>query len=189
MNSLPRSITGTLARLTLYEYLKTLQSFCIEIGQPMGVRLFILFILSLFSIAQGQQILRSQECIDQKIHLQADSLKQLLSLNAFKQVKEASISMESGYEWPIMAPLQAGMWYEFVFIADTESKLLELRMYDEQEKEVIYKKNYGDINGNIIRFSYRPKWNTWHSIRPVQINKKKKQLCGYILLFKKEYKE
>ena len=97
--------------------------------------------------------------------------------------------MESGYEWPIMAPLQADIWYEIIFIGDTESKLLELRIYDEQEKEVIYKKNYGNINGNIIRFSYRSKWNAWHIIRPVQINKKKKPLCGYIMLFKKEQKQ
>jgi len=142
----------------------------------MKASIIILFVLSFFSIAQGQEILRARECHDQTIQLQVDSIKKLLTLEAFTLIKETSISMESGYEWPIMAPLQGSIWYEFVFIGNTESKLLELRMYDEHEKEVIYKKNYGDINGNIIRFSYRSKWDAWHIIRPVQINKKKKIL-------------
>lgn len=151
----------------------------------MRVSGILVFVLSSFSIAQGQDTQRPQECYHQTIQLQADSIKSLLKQDAFSPIKEASISMESGYEWPIMAPLQADIWYELIFIGDTESKLLELRMYDEQEKEVIYKKNYGDINGNIIRISYRSKWNAWHIIRPVQINKKKKRVCGYIMLFKK----
>jgi len=151
----------------------------------MRVSSILVFVLSSFSITQGQDTQRPQECYHQIIQLQADSIKSLLKQDAFSPIKEASISMESGYEWPIMAPLQADIWYELIFIGDTESKLLELRMYDEQEKEVIYRKNYGDINGNIIRISYRSKWNAWHIIRPVQINKKKKRVCGYIMLFKK----
>lgn len=151
--------------------------------------IIILFVLSFISNAQGQETLRARECHDQTIQLQADSIKKLLTLDAFMLIKEASILMESGYERPIMAPLQGSIWYEFVLIGDTESKLLELRMYDEHEKEVIYKKNYGHINGNIIRFSYRSKWDAWHIIRPIQINKKKKPVCGYMMVLKKEQKQ
>ena len=147
---------------------------------------FLAFFLLTSSICFAQETQRAQECFDQKIQHQADSIKRILLSNEFVSVKEASISMESAYDWPVMAPLQAGTWYEFLFIGDEESKLLELRMYDQHEKEVVYKKNYGTIDGNIIRFSYRSKFNEWHIIRPVQVNKKKKQLCGYMMLFKKK---
>jgi hypothetical protein len=30
-----------------------------------------------------------------------------------------------------------------------------------------------------------PKFSEWHMIKPVQVNKKNKECCGYILLLKK----
>jgi hypothetical protein len=77
--------------------------------------------------------------------------------------------------------------YQFVFIGDITSKLYEVRMYDMDEKMVVYqKKMWGDVDGNIISFGYVPKFTEYHMIKPVQINKqKKKGLCGYVILFKK----
>jgi hypothetical protein len=60
-------------------------------------------------------------------------------------------------------------------------------MYDWNEKQVAYeKKMWGDVDGNIINFSYIPKFTEYHMIKPVQVNKqKKKGLCGYVMLVKK----
>jgi hypothetical protein len=73
-----------------------------------------------------------------------------------------------------------------VFIGDISSRLYEVRMFDWTEKQVIYqKKEWGDVDGNVISYSYIPGTSEYHMIKPLQVNKKKKKLCGYVMLFKK----
>lgn len=136
---------------------------------------------------RAQNVIRLQECNNLSIRQQADSLKQLYARDGFQVLKEASITMESEYEMPVVVPLQQGSWYQFVFIGDITSRLYEVRVYDWDEKMVIYqKKMWGDVDGNIISFSYIPKFTEMHMFKPVQQNKqKKKDLCGYVMLLKK----
>ena len=78
------------------------------------------------------------------------------------------------------------MLVHFVFIGEMTSKLYEVRMYDWEEKQVVYqKKQWGDVDGNVISFSYIPKLSEYHMMKPVQVNKNKKMLSGYVMLFKK----
>ncbi|HET9056966.1 MAG TPA: hypothetical protein VFN30_08985 [Chitinophagaceae bacterium] len=112
-------------------------------------------------------------------------MRTLLSANGYEIVREASMTMESEYEMPVIVPLTQGSWYQIVFIGDPSSKLNEVRMYDFDEKQVYYQKNYGDIQGNIISYGYISKFSEYHMIKPVQVNKKKKTLCGYIILLKR----
>jgi hypothetical protein len=132
-------------------------------------------------------VIRLQSCENDLIKKQSDSLKAVYSNDGFILLKEASITMESEYEMPVVIPLNEGTWYQFVFIGDYSSKLYEVRMYDWDEKMVIYKKHqWGDIDGNVISYSYIPKFSEFHMMKPVQVNKqKKKGLCGYVMLFKK----
>lgn len=119
---------------------------------------------------------------------QADSLKLTLAKDGFILVKEASMTMESEYEMPVIVPLTQGSWYQFVFIGTMDCKLYEVRMYDYNERQVIYQKHYGqDMSSNIFNFSYIPKQSEYHIIKPVQVALKKhsKNLCGYIMMFKK----
>ena len=154
----------------------------------MSKALFLLsfsFILS--GMVSGQDVIRLQSCNDTLIHRQADSLRQLYGRDGFDVLKEASITMESEYEMPVIFPLQERSRYQIVFIGDITSKLYEVRMYDWDEKMVTYqKKMWGDVDGNIISFTYSPQFSEFHMIKPVQVNKqKKKGLCGYVMLFKK----
>jgi hypothetical protein len=118
---------------------------------------------------------------------QADSIKKEMGRRGFIMVREASMTMESGYEMPVIVPLTQGTWYQFVFIGDLSSKLYEVRMYDYNEKQVVYEKHYGDgMESNVISFSYIPQFTEYHIIKPVQLNKKKKKgICGYVIMFKK----
>ncbi|HEY0042605.1 MAG TPA: hypothetical protein VGB71_18150 [Flavisolibacter sp.] len=150
-----------------------------------------LFLL-LFAFITGssffaQDVIRLQECNNPDIKRQADSLKQLYARDGFQVIRETSIAMESEYEMPVVAPLQQGSWYQFVFIGDYSSRMYEVRMYDWDEKMVVYqKKMWGDVDGNIIAFSYIPKFSEFHMFKPMQQNKqKKKELCGYVILLKK----
>lgn len=132
-------------------------------------------------------VIRISPCENDFIKNQADSLKALFTKGGFMVLREAMVAMESEYELPVIIPMTQGTWYQVVFIGDIRSKTYEVRMYDYDEKQVVYKKNqWGDVDGNIITYSYIPRVSEFHMIKPVQVNKvQKKNLCGYFLLLKK----
>ena len=135
----------------------------------------------------SQEVIRVQDCNSPTIKTQVDSLKLLYAKDGFAVLKEASITMESEYEMPVIVPLKQGEWYQFVFVGEPTSRLYEVRMFDWNEKQVVYqKKMWGDVDGNIISYSYMPQFSEFHMMKPVQINKqRKKNLCGYVMLLKK----
>jgi hypothetical protein len=147
----------------------------------------ILMLLVLQSAVFGQEVIRQVSCFDSTLKREADSLKADLSKQGFVVVREATMTMESEYEMPVIVPLTEGSWYFFAFIGDPTSRLYEVRMFDFNEKQVIYKKQFGEgVESNIIGYSYTPKFTEYHIIKPVQVNKlKKKNICGYIMMFKK----
>lgn len=149
---------------------------------------FSILIFSLCSISWSQDVIRVQSCNDPFISKQVDSLKTQYASEGFVLLKEASIAMESEFEMPVVVPLTQGSWYQFVFIGEYSSKLYEVRMYDWNERQVVFQqKRWGDVDGNIISYSYIPKFSEFHMMKPVQVNKKKKKnLCGYVMLFKKQ---
>jgi hypothetical protein len=149
----------------------------------------ILLAVILFAGASSfsQDVIRLQSCSNDFISKQVDSLKKLYGSDGYVLLKEASISMESEFEMPVIVPLTQGNWYQFVFIGDYSSRLYEVRMYDWQERQVIFRqKKWGDIDGNVIVYSYVPSFSEFHMMKTVQVNKqKKKNLCGYVMLFKR----
>lgn len=152
------------------------------------ILLFTIFFLATFcfSTTQAQEVIRQNACSSPAIMHQADSMKEMLAKQGFIVVKEASMEMESEYEMPVIVPLTEGSWYQFVFIGDITSRLYEVRMFDWNEKQVVYqKKMWGDVDGNVISYSYIPRFSEYHMMKPVQVNKKKKNLCGYVMLLKK----
>jgi hypothetical protein len=144
-------------------------------------------LLCSFSSLYAQDVIRQVPCKSESILHQADSIKKDLAAKGFIVIKEASMTMESEYEMPVIVPLNEGSWYQFVFIGDISSKLYEVRMYDWEENQVAYqKKMWGDVDGNVISYTYIPKLTQYHMIKPLQVNKKKKKdLCGYVMLLKK----
>jgi hypothetical protein len=149
---------------------------------------FLVVVFSLLtSTVFSQEVIRQQSCNNESISKQADSLRELYSKDGYVLVREASMTMESEYEMPVIVPLTEGSWYQFVFIGDYSSRLYEVRMYDWKERMVIYRqKKWGEIDGNVISYTYVPKFSEFHMIKPVQVNKqKKKNLCGYVMMFKR----
>lgn len=162
--------------------------FLIYMKTVMKIRIPLLIILiSLSNLVFSQDVIRLQSCSNGMISKQVDSLKDLYGHDGYVLLKEASISMESEFEMPVIVPLTQGSWYQFVFIGDYSSRLYEVRMYDWQERQVIFRqKKWGDVDGNVIVYSYVPQFSEFHMMKPVQVNKKKKKnLCGYVMLFKR----
>jgi len=143
-----------------------------------------ILLLSLAMSAQKDDVIRLEPCSDSLIMHEVDSLKNFYSKNGFSLLKEATVTMQSQFELPVIVPLSEGSWYQFIFIGDYTSQLYEVRMYDWDEKMVVYqKKQWGDVDGNIISYSYIPKFSEYHMMKPVQVNKHKKNLCGCVMLF------
>ena len=139
--------------------------------------LFIFLLLFSCTNMQAQDVIRQAACSDELIKRQADSIKKELQTQGFIILKEAM---------PVVVPLTQGSWYQFVFIGDISSRLYEVRMYDWDEKQVVFQqKKWGDVDGNVISYSFIPKFSEYHMMKPVQVNKKKKNLCGYVMLLKK----
>lgn len=147
----------------------------------------LLLLLLISGQLLSQDVIRQRSCSNDLIERQVDSLKKLYSNDGYVLLKEASMAMESEFEMPVIVPLTEGSWYQFVFIGEYTSRLYEVRMYDWDERQVIFRqKKWGDIDGNIIVYSYVPKASEFHMMKPVQVNKqKKKNLCGYVMLFKR----
>ncbi|MBC7848543.1 MAG: hypothetical protein H7Y31_02350 [Chitinophagaceae bacterium] len=142
-------------------------------------------ILSNNLLAQND-IIRQQSCDGNPYQQTVDSLKRAYTALGFNVMREASMTMESEYEMPIVLPMTEGTLYQFIFIGDPSSRLYEVRMFDWSEKQVVYKRNqWGEVDGNVISYSYIPKITEYHMIKPVQVNKNKKKLCGYVMLLKK----
>lgn len=141
-------------------------------------------LLGLSAFSQGHQ----QSCSNDLISRQVDSLKTLYEKDGYELLKEASMNMESEYEIPVIVPLTQGSWYQFVFIGEYTSRLYEVRMYDWQERQVVFRqKKWGDVDGNVISYSYIPQFSEYHMMKPVQVNRqKKKNLCGYVMLFRRK---
>ena len=134
----------------------------------------LIFATLLTGSVKSQDIIRQKPCSLESMLVQADSVKAILASQGFIIVKEASVSMESEFEMPVIVPLTEGNWYQFVFIGDVTSKLYEVRMFDWNEKQVVYqKKMWGDVDGNVISYSYIPKFTEYHMMKAVQVNKKK----------------
>jgi hypothetical protein len=146
------------------------------------------FVLAMFVaiISNAQPMVQKAAFDNPAIQSQADSLKELYGKMGFVVAKESGMAMESEYETPVILPLKQGTWYRIVFIGEMTSRLYEVRMFDWNEKQVFYaKKMWGDVDGNIISYDYVPQFTEYHLVKPVQINKKKKQCGGYFLIFKK----
>jgi hypothetical protein len=159
----------------------------VRMQKPLSLLIGVCAIAASLTASAQRDVIRISPCENDMIKRQADSLKQLFTKGGFMVLREAQVEMESEYELPVIIPMTEGTWYQVVFIGDIRSKTYEVRMYDYDEKQVVYKKNqWGDVDGNIITYSYIPKVSEFHMIKPVQVNKvQKKNLCGYILLLKK----
>ena len=102
----------------------------------------LLPLLLLTSQTYTQEVIKQQGCDGNPYQQTIDSLKQHYATEGFSVLREASMTMESEYEMPIVLPMSQGVWYQFIFIGDPTSRLYEVRMYDYAEKQVVYKKEH-----------------------------------------------
>jgi hypothetical protein len=117
---------------------------------------------------------------------QADSVKSRFLANGYTLLQEIPVTMKSEDDVPVIVNLKQGDWYQVVFIGDSHSQSSEIRMYDYDENEVVYKRNEVDKDGNIIAYSYVPRGSEFHLIRPIQhAENHQRVLNGWFVLMQK----
>ena len=86
------------------------------------VSVFTYLLLLHASGARAQSdVIKLQSCETNPYLQSIDSLKKLYSSEGYIVLREASITMESEYEMPVVLPMQAGTVYQFIFIGDPTS--------------------------------------------------------------------
>ncbi len=145
------------------------------------------WMLLLLPFQLAAQSISKDPCSLGNILQQADSIKEYYHKEGFTVLREASVSMDSEYELPILMPMKQGEPYEVVFIGDARSNICEVKMYDYKEEQVVYqRKKDGEANPHIIQYGYKPSASEYHLVKPVQVNElQKKNLCGYIIFLRK----
>jgi hypothetical protein len=141
----------------------------------------------IFALGLAGKVHAQDPCKHASIIRQVDSLKNIFQRNGFTIIQEASVSMESENELPVIVPMKMGTPYQVIFIGDAASQSYEVKMFDFNEKQVFHSKSDGkEGENNIISYSYTPQMSEYHLISTSQSNsERKKNLCGYILLLKK----
>src|SRR3954469_24824703 len=80
--------------------------------------LSVLVFLSSHHLQAQNDIIRQQSCDGNPYQQTVDSLKQYYASQGYSVLREASMTMESEYEMPIVLPMSQGTWYQFIFIGD-----------------------------------------------------------------------
>ena len=155
--------------------------------KPLVSSILSLLLYGTFTIngLYAQERTRQIPCFDAAAKIQLDSIKDALAYQGYAIVREASMTMDNQFEMPVYVPLTEGNWYHIIFIGDPEANSYEVSMFDYQEKQVVYQKQ--GFENNVIDYTYLPKKSAYHIIKPVQMGRrKKKNFCGYVVLFRKE---
>lgn len=143
-----------------------------------------IFTVFLFSIAFNSY---SQDCYNETIFREADSIKNIFIRDSFEIMRETSLKMETQYPSPIIFRLKKGEWYHLIFVPDNSSRLVEVELFNSDEQRIFYEKNKKkDEAGTVVSFSIIAPENNVYNIRLLQINKHAKELCGYFILMRKK---
>jgi hypothetical protein len=156
-----------------------------------SILLFFVFSIVAVCPLKAQNAASRIGCKDATILLQATELKQNLSKQGFEVLNDAMLSMESREDFPIVARLQAGVYYQIVLIGNTRSKRLNLDLYG-PSKEVVLHKEHQPLKGtNVISFSFSPSANGDHTFLLSQTMKQdllqfkgKVTVCGSFCILK-----
>jgi hypothetical protein len=124
------------------------------------MKLIQLLLLPLLCIAlngNAQQTAPNIGCKDPNLLVQATELRAGLNAQGFELLHDAMISMSSKDDFPIVVRMQAGLFYQIVFIGNTRSKKMNLMVVDPQQQLIIEKQQTPlSQSSNVISFSFTP---------------------------------
>ena len=122
-----------------------------------SIQLLYILLLSFSLKGMAQQTAPNIGCKDPNLLVQATELRAGLTAQGFELLNDAMISMPSKDDFPIVVRMQAGMFYQIIFIGNTRSKKMQLSLFDPQQ-QLILEKQQTPLNqsSNVISFSFTP---------------------------------
>jgi hypothetical protein len=118
--------------------------------------LFLVFLIGAIGALKAQSPSPRIGCKDATILMQATELKQNLLQQGFVVVNDAMLSMDSREDFPVIARLQTGLYYQIVLIGNTRSKRMNLALYGPDKELVLRKEQQPGSSSNVISFSFSP---------------------------------
>ena len=118
--------------------------------------LFLVFLIGAIGASKAQSPSPRIGCKDASILIQATELKQNLLQQGFVVLNDAMLSMDSREDFPVIARLQAGLYYQIVLIGNTRSKRMNLALYGPDKELVLRKEQQPVSSSNVISFSFSP---------------------------------
>lgn len=119
---------------------------------------FLTFFLASFyiTVAAQQQAPRIG-CKDATLLVQSSELRESLVKQGFEVLNDAMLSMDSKENFPVVARMQAGLYYQIIFMGNTRSKHMKLDLYDGEKQAVLHKEQQPlNQTSNVISFSFTP---------------------------------
>ena len=121
------------------------------------LKLIALLLLCICTSSIAQQRAPRIGCKDATLLVQSQDLRESLTQQGFEVLNDAMLSMDSKEDFPIVVRMQAGLFYQIVFIGNTRSKRMNLHLFDGKKKEVLSKEQQPmNQTSNVISFSYTP---------------------------------
>ncbi|HTN18571.1 MAG TPA: hypothetical protein VL092_12855 [Chitinophagaceae bacterium] len=106
---------------------------------------------------QAQQQAPRIGCKDATLLVQSTEQKESLLKQGFEVLNDAMLSMDSREEFPIVVRMQAGVYYQIVFLGNTRSKHMDLDLFDTEKKAILHKDQQPlNQTSNVISFSFTP---------------------------------
>ena len=93
-------------------------------------------------------------CKDANLLVQITELKSNLTKQGFEVINDAMLSMDSREDFPVIVRMQAGTYYQIIFIANDASKRMNIDLYG-TNKEILIQKEQQPLsqNSNVISLS------------------------------------
>lgn len=154
-----------------------------------NIKLLAAFLL-LSLTAQAQKQAPRIGCKDATLLVQSTEQKENLGKQGFEVLNDAMLSMDSREEFPIVVRMQAGIYYQVVFLGNTRSKNMDLDLYDTDQKVILHKDQHPlNQTSNVISFSFTPANSGDYTFMLSQAMKQemfkaRQSVCGSFTIFR-----
>jgi ssRNA-specific RNase YbeY (16S rRNA maturation enzyme) len=151
---------------------------------------FLIVFLFLSLTGQAQKQAPRIGCKDAALLVQSTEQKESLTKQGFEVLNDAMLSMDSREEFPVVVRLQAGTYYQVVFLGNTRSKHMNLDLYDTQKEAILHKEQQPlNQTSNVISFSFTPATSGDYSFLLSQVMKQevfkaRQSVCGSFTIFR-----
>lgn len=143
-----------------------------------------LFLSSLLTYNNTQAQSNKIGCLDTKIRLQSEQIKQDFVAQGMVVYKDAMLSMDNKEPYPVAIQLTGNEMYQMVFVGSNQATKLFFELFDGNQKKIAEKVVENNGTNNFIIHSFMPPKSDMYLLVVSQKVKGLKQMCGGLSVMK-----